>query len=482
MCKKLMCALFAVLSIDALCGQAHPEIGDRRELFVDHYLVDRLDNVRLVLHAPVDEGPAIIFDNPWESSFSGYVTVMKDGDVYRAYYRGTPVASDGQNTEFTCYAESKDGVTWTKPDLGIHKVDGTLKNNVIIANDAPIMHNFSPFIDTNPDADPQQRYKAIGGIDKSGLMAYASPDGIHWKKVRDEPISRKGQFDSQNVAFWSESEKKYICYFRIWSDGNYTQYKGIRTVARMTSDDFLNWTAPEPMSFGDTPMEHLYINQTSPYFRAPHIYTALAARFMPNRQVVTAEQAGELGVDHRYFKDCSDVVLMTSRGGNLYDRTFMEALIRPGIGMSNWVSRSNYPALNVIQTGPAEMSVYVNQNYAQPTAYLNRYSFRLDGFSSLQAPYGGGEVLTKVFTFTGKELEINYSTSAPGELKFEIQDENGVPVPGFTMDDSDTIIGNEIARIVSWKGNKNLQSLSSKNIRLRIRMKDADLYSIKFNN
>ena len=99
------------------------------------------------------------------------------------------------------------------------------------------------------------------------------------------------------------------------------------------------------------PPEHLYTHQTSPYFRAPHIYVAIGARFMPRRQILTDEQAKELNVDPDYFKDCSDAIFMTTRGGDVYDRTFMEAFIRPGIGFDNWVSRSNYPALNVVQTG-----------------------------------------------------------------------------------------------------------------------------------
>ncbi|HAH43770.1 MAG TPA: hypothetical protein DCM07_02740, partial [Planctomycetaceae bacterium] len=64
---------------------------------------------------------------------------------------------------------------------------------------------------------------------------------------------------------------------------------------------------------------------------------------------------------------------------------FLSGYITGGIGAQNWVSRTNYPALNVVQTGPAEMSVYVNQDYAQQTAHLRRYSLRLDGFASLHA-------------------------------------------------------------------------------------------------
>ena len=146
------------------------------------------------------------------------------------------------------------------------------------------------------------------------------------------------------------------------------------------------------------------------------------------------------------------------------------------------MSRTNYPALNVIQTSPEEMSIYVNQYYAQPTAHLHRYSLRLDGFTSISAPYSGGEVITKPFTFTGQKLEINYSTSAAGEIRFEVQDENGKPVPGYKLEDSQRIIGNEISRVVLWKGSGDLKNLAYKTVRLRISMKDADLYSIKFKN
>src|SRR5690606_17228596 len=200
----------------------------------------------------------------------------------------------------------------------------------------------------------------------------------------------------------------------------------IRRIARTTSDDFRNWTPPVLMEYrhlgGEAPIEHLYTNQTHPYFRAPHLYVAIAARFMPGRQVLTDEQAKAINVDPKYFRDTSDAIFMTTRGDGVYDRTFLSSFVRGGIGAENWVSRTNYPALNVVPTGPTEMSVYVNQNYAQPTAHLRRYSLRIDGFASVQAPYAGGELLTKPFTFTGKELSINFSTSAAGGIRFEFQD------------------------------------------------------------
>jgi hypothetical protein len=484
---KLICSFFIVLlfsSFDSIKENSTIDkekvvkLGNNREIFVDHYLIEKLGGTRIVMHAPIDEGPVLNFDKPWEGLFCGYCTIIKDGNNYRVYYRGLPsVGKGGTNRETTCIAESKDGIHWEKPNLKIYEINGSFDNNVILANESPASHNFSPFLDSNPETKPDQRYKALGGEGKNGLVAYVSPDGIHWNRLQDDGVFKKGVFDSQNVSFWSESEKCYICYFRTWTGRGYS---GFRSVSRATSIDFVHWSEPVAMAFGNTPFEHLYTQQTSPYFRAPHIYVAIGGRLMPGRQVLTVEQAKKLNVDPGYFKDCSDAYLMTTRGGNIYDRTFMEAYIRPGIGLYNWVSRSNYPALNVVQTSPEEMSVYVNQDYAQPTAHLHRYSMRLDGFTSILAPYSGGEVLTKPFTFLGHELEINYSTSAVGEIRFEFQDINGEPIRGYTLEDSQKIIGNEISRVVLWRGNSDLQSLAGRTIRLRISMKDADLYSFRF--
>jgi hypothetical protein len=454
------------------------DLGNRREIFVSRYLLDNFEGTKLVKHSPHDEGEVMFFDKPWESTAPAYITILKDGDLYRAYYRGGHTTGEGKRTQNTCYAESKDGITWTKPSLGLIEINGSKENNVLLDFD-PVAHNFSPFIDKNPNARPAEKYKALGGGSKSGLVAYVSEDGIRWKKLREDGVFKKGYFDSQNVSFWSESEKVYVCYFRAWTgtDG----IKGYRSVGRTTSKDFVNWTDPVLMNFGDVPYEHIYTQQTSPYFRAPHIYVAIGSRFLPHRQIASEEQLKELKVDAGQHKGLSEAFFMTSRGGNVYDRTFMEAFLRPGTGLNHWSARTNYPSLNVVPTGTEEMSLYVNQDYAQPTGHLRRYSLRLDGFTSINGPYEGGTVTTRPFTFTGSELEINYSTSAAGEIRIAIQDENGHPIPGFSMEEAETLIGNAISRKVSWKGGTSVAGLRSRPVRLHIYLKDADLYSIKFN-
>ncbi|NND31660.1 MAG: hypothetical protein HKN76_03650, partial [Saprospiraceae bacterium] len=369
--------LFLIMSSTMITAQAVDlNVSSDRQLFVDHYIIDRLDDASIRMHTPRNEGIVLYFDKPWEGNFSAYCTILKDGSSFKAYYRGIRnVGQDGGEQETTCYAESEDGLSWRKPDLGIFEINGTRKNNVILAHAAPITHNFSPFIDKNPDAQASRKFKALGGTKASGLVALVSADGIHWEKLQEEPVFTEGVFDSQNVSFWSESEQKYVCYFRTWTQQGYS---GFRSVGRTTSPDFIHWDAPEQMTFGDTPLEHLYTQQTSPYYRAPQIYVAIGARFMPNRQVISDEQAAALNVNPKYYKDCSDVVLFSTRGGNTYNRPFMESFIRPGIGLSNWVSRSNYPALNLVETSENEISLYVNENYAQPSAHIKRYSMRID--------------------------------------------------------------------------------------------------------
>jgi len=474
--------LILLVLLQAMSGTGNDagvkDIGSRLELFVDHYLIERLQGAQLKLTHPVDAGVAIKFDHPWEGAFSGYVTVIKDGPTYRMYYRCLPVAGkDGSENEATCYAESRDGIQWTKPELGIYDVMGTRKNNAVLAHSAPFTHNFSPMLDTRPQVPVAERFKGLGGTKKTGLVAFASADGVHWKKLREQAVITKGYFDSQNLAFWSETEKQYVCYFRTFKpfDG-----KGVRWITRTTSKDFLNWSEPVDMSFGEAPPEHLYTNQTHPYFRAPHLYIGIAARFMPGRQVLTDEQAKAINVDPGYFKDCSDNVLLTSRGGTQYDRTFLEAFVRPGIGLENWTSRTNYPALNVVPTGPNEMSLYVQHGYGQPTHHLRRYALRTDGFASVNAPYQGGELLTKPLRFSGKNLVVNFATSAPGGLRFEVQDQEGKPIPRYALEESIEVIGNEIERVVSWKSGADLSQLAGKAVRLRVVMKDADLYSLRF--
>ena len=117
-------------------------ISDRRELFIDDHLIDRLDGGTLRLHAPQRREVVLETDAPWEGNMSGlYATVFRDGDVYRMYYRtghmdvaeragGGQAAADAMAMRI-CYAESIDGLHWRKPELGLYEVEGSKANNIV---------------------------------------------------------------------------------------------------------------------------------------------------------------------------------------------------------------------------------------------------------------------------------------------------------------------------------------------------------------
>jgi hypothetical protein len=159
----------------------------------------------------------------------------------------------------------------------------------------------------------------------------------------------------------------------------------------------------------------------------------------------------------------------------------MEAFIRPGLGASNWVSRTNYPLTGILPAGHGQMMLFVSRHYMQESWHIERLLLRTDGFASVTAPWAGGEMITKPLTFTCNQLEINYRTSAPGFIRVEIQeDASGKPIPGYTLDDCPEIIGDEIERIVTWKQGADISRLSGKPVRLRFVMKDADLFALRF--
>jgi hypothetical protein len=453
------------------------DLGDRRELFVDRHRIDAMSgSARLVLHEPRPAGVALKFDAPWEGPASTFATVFRDGDKVRLYYRAywtPPEATDPktgytqpvkkEGLQFTCYAESADGKTFTRPELGLHEFQGSKKNNIVWPNPAP---NFAPFKDERPGVPADERYKAVqqshsAGIGGSGLAAFYSADGIHWRVAVRRPALTGGGYDSHNVAFWDSNRKEYRAFCRVFPDM-------VRGIGWARSDDFLTWTEREPIKIADAPREHLYTNATVLYFRAPHMYLSFPKRLVPGRSA----REGQHGL--------SDAVFMSSRDGEHFDRTFTEALIRPGRDERDWGDRSTMPAWGLIQTGPDEMSIYTTQHYKYPSAHLRRSVWRLDGIASLRAEGKPGELTTKPFRFSGKQLTLNYATSAAGGLRVEIQDADGKPLRGFTLADAPEAFGDKIDAPFSWKQGADVSSLAGKAVRLRFVLRDADLYSYRF--
>jgi hypothetical protein len=112
---------------------------------------------------------------------------------------------------------------------------------------------------------------------------------------------------------------------------------------------------------------------------------------------------------------------------------------------------------------------------------LSRVVLRRDGFVSVRAAYGGGEFTTPLLKFAGEQLLLNVDTAASGELRVEILDEHGQPIPGYALSDCDPVhTANDINRVVRWKRASAVGNLAGKLMRLRFVFRDTDLYAFQF--
>ena len=486
------------LTLAGICFSVPPaagtpvQIGSRLELMIDNYLVaSTKGDINLLLHHPIPREIVMRYDAPWEGSGTGYQTIFRDGDIFRMYYKAWHLEPRKGKIQvphdtIAAYAESKDGIHWTRPDLGLFEFNGSRHNNIIWMGNGS--HDFTPFKDTNPACRPGEEYKAIArGENPTGVYAFKSSDGIHWSLLQETPIITKGAFDTQNLAFWDPIRKEYRAYIRDF-------HNGIRDIRTATSPDFHTWTEPEQLVYPGKPDIALYTNQIKPYYRAPHIFIGFPTRYIergwsPSMETLPDPENRKLrySASPRYGMALTDALFMSSRDGKTFHR-WDEAFLRPGPRQKDsWAYGDNYIAWQLVETpssmedAPPELSLYATEGYWTGNASeLRRYTLRMDGFVSMHASSSGGEFTTKPIIFTGKYLDINFSTSAAGSIQIEIQHADGTPVPGYTLSDAPEIFGDAIAHTVPWKDGKDLAGLSGKPVRLRFVLRDADLYAFRF--
>lgn len=464
------------------------DIGNRLELFADGLLVDRLQGAELRLHSPEPQGVALDCRQPWEGNASGYAAVFQDGDLYRMYYRGLHAlrGEEATHEDVVCYAESRDGIQWTKPNLGLVEFAGSKANNIIWKGVGA--GNFAPFKDSNPQCKPDERYKALGGDPNvGGLHALASADGLHWRTLNDKAVITIGAFDSHNLPFWDPVHGEYREYHRGFREG--------RDILTCTSKDFRQWTEPAWIEYTPGRISELYTNQILPYYRAPHILLGFPTRYYDRGWVpgtASLPQAEFRRVrgskSPREGSAVTDGMFMAGRDRKNFTM-WPESFIRPGLRVrDNWFYGDNYQAWGLVETqspiegGTRELSLYATEAYAQDDkgTRFRRYSLRIDGFVSVKAPLKGGELITRPIRFSGSELVLNLSTGAAGGAQVEIQDASGRPIEGYTLADCPEIFGDFLERVVAWKSGASVKQLAGRPVRLRFLLKDADLYSLRF--
>ena len=533
-------------------------IGSSKQLFLgpwtqdgrDGHLVASMQNVTLTMNqAQVVDQKLVVRDRPWEGSrlLDMSTFVIKDGDVFRLYYGALakyPKLWEEPNCRIICYAESRDGIHWEKPNLGLFSWEGSRQNNIIIPNDQfpYVMSEFAgPGVFIDPVARvPEERYKMIlkatpvrgpGELQQEALpkgqYLFASGDGVRWRLLSPRKVN-PGASDTKFSVFWDAESRRYVTYTRVkhqqpdspkvldLSRYHLKQY-GLklhvagRLVGRIDSPDLFNWSEERAVLATDA-ADHqglseavlhqdqedggrgegfrggvdIYGGNISRYWEAENAYLGLPLFFYHWKK--GPARVGEHEVADYSFPGTVDVQLVTSRDGIRFHRApGRRPFIRLG-PRGSWWSRMIWPAGSVIRVGD-ELWIYFSghdvahnqeQELLVSSGAHGRAVLRLDGFISADTDYQGGELVTRPLVFDGERLQLNLDTSAGGVVRVELQDAQGSPLEGFELSRATEINGNYVRVTASWEGGSDVGSLAGRPVRLRFVMRDSRLYSFQF--
>lgn len=469
-------------------------LGNKRELFWDNYLVDeRKTSAFQRLIEPTLKETCYWLDQGDELNLVSYPCILKDDNGYKMYYIVWAIAEYPKVSKYyMAVIESTDGINWTRPALDIYNHPELEINNVCFDDSDTLF----VFYDKNPDCPSEEKYKAIGPYpyEKEGqrvveLWCYISPDGYHFN--RSHCIATDGHFDSLNTVHWSNG--RYVCYYRHFhtAEGEDTREwnnEDIRDVRVMYSKDFKNWTKQKRIEFDDGRDDPIYTNNVIPYERAPHILVGFPTRYCERKQwtentqqlksaklkkhlIDTTEQRGGLAL--------TDAIFMCSHDGEMWHR-YNEAFMTPGYESEyNWIYGDCYPAYGFVDSGRETYYMYTkdwHRSEGKPKP-INRYEIRKDGFACYMADGEERVLVTKPIIFSGKDLHINFQTSAYGCIYVDVLDVDGNEL---SKKESFEIYGNTIDRKITFADGTDFSEFADKPVRLRFRLRDAKIYSMKF--
>ena len=465
-------------------------LGSRKHLFIDLSLVERSEHVELRVNPPRLGSVAIARDRAWEHHFRFMTTVADDDGLARMWYSARR-ADKGLRSDRFGYAESEDGVTWRKPNLGLVEVNGRADMNVV----PPRPANANVFID--PTAPSSERYKAFGlNLDPElgalGYGVFVSSDGLVFREQGCNGICAWG--DTQNMAFWDARLGRYVAYFRGFSvreDGSLR-----RAVARWETDDL---NSRDGWNLDNVPDERHIVTQLPIVIACDaddpddmDIYTPSVVRYPGAEDVYLAT----MSMYHHFTPDEMDEVDPPSNDG-LMDVQL--AVSRDGV---TWSRPDRRPYVGIDAEGPGQRMLYAVQGLVMRgdrvlqyhTAYDQSHGHKLDnpggqvrwteqrrdGFVAAEFAYTGGELVTRPVLFEGARLVLNVDASASGEGRVELQHADGRPLDGHSLADCDRMLGNHVRHTVTWNGSSDLGVPHGTPLRLRFVMRAAKLYALQF--
>ncbi|MFC1454449.1 hypothetical protein ACFLQL_04625 [Verrucomicrobiota bacterium] len=431
--------------------------------------------IELVPHKPrIEENPVLVPEHPWEAGgLHCWNTFLEDQGRFRCWYHVRLHDDVG-----LAYAESEDGVHWTKPMLGLKAFNGSKKTNLVdMESRGGIEQGNHVFID--PVAPESERYKMVSCCDSKNAFALfgsVSPDGLSWKHLPGDPVILENRSDTHSIGAYDEELGKYIIFTR--QRDNFTHRRGIN---RSESADFRHFPPTEPI-FESTPLDPPdWDYYTNAYSRWPGAVDAHLMRF---------------AVYHRTI-DTVDVHLAVSRDGKRWHRP---------MGRLPWIDggpdypapyKAIYASAGILPNAPGEWSSYIcafpqghNEKGKREPGKILRAVSREDGVMSISAG-DHGEFWTIPFNLTAESIRLNVRTGYSGFVRCALlsaagEKENTVSVPDhpvpvfrdFTLEDCAVIKGDHVDVPLKWKGD--LKKLIGKEVQLHFEIFNADLYAIKF--
>jgi hypothetical protein len=444
-------------------------VGDQKQLLFDNAFFESHKGFWWRVCPPRKTGERnVVADKPWEDFIiNAWQTVMEDEGRYRMWYEAYDKTGASDDQARYCYAESTDGIQWTKPVLGLDSFADSKENNILF-NRLGGCANHGGTVFKDPAAPPAERYKFIylscdAKRENWGVYGGYSPDGLRWQRYENGPILKVGS-DTQTACFWDETLKKYVAYCRLWTHN--------RTVGRSESASFLDFPmAGEVLGCDeqDPPDTDMYNNAVVKYPYAANAYFIFTSTY-------------------HHTADNLDVQLAVSRDGVNWSRPERRPFIANG-EPGSFDDATIYCGVGLIRKGD-ELWMYYhgsrarhNQVYANLISSEGVYSravLVLDRYVALDAAMMPAEFVTKPLTFTGSKLEINAAVRPQGDVRFELQDAAGVVLPGYALEDCQPLQGDSPRHAVSWKNGADLALLAGTPTRLRCVARDASLFAFQF--
>jgi len=463
------------------------KIDARRQLFVDDYLVAEMTGLTRQYHAMVKHpaNPVIRADRPWEGTAVGPRHVAYDEATgrFRMWYSSSVPYKEGDKMlrrAATLYAESDDGVHWTKPELGQVEVEGSKANNVILMPGAP------RFIHRDESRPADERYVALishkpprDDVEREGMFLYTSPDGMHWTGHLDqfviphlETVSMPQDGIGDTTIFrYDPYLKRYICDCKFLIPDDRLGRLRVRGMAE--SEDLIHWTRPRVILYPDErddPDAQIYAQMSFVY----------ESMWLGSVRVMRVERVGwkQTEVEFSYSRDGRHWCRPAKRQPLL-------ALGDPDGWEPDYSSMINQAPLVI---GDELWFYYMGSRNPEREGRpirepwdmaIGLAKLRRDGFASLDGGDEPGIVLTRPLTFAGKTLYVNADVADGGYVKVAVLSRKSEPIVGFGLEDAVAVTGDRTKLQVTWKDRSQLKPSSSvtDHYRLKFEIKNAKLYS-----